>query len=67
MRSNGLSNKYNVLSDELINITCDMESLTKMMEILVTYKYFKSKRISDDVFLDDVIKIRNDIETIQKK
>ena len=58
---------YNVLSDELINITCDMESLTKMMEILVTYKYFKSKRISDDVFLDDVIKIRNDIETIQKK
>ena len=45
---------YNVLSDELIRITCDMESLTRMMEILITHKYFKSTRVSDLFFLEKV-------------
>ena len=45
---------YNILTDELIRLTNDMASLTKIMKILIHHKYFKSKRIPDEEFLSNI-------------
>ena len=49
---------YNILTDELIRIKCTFESLYEIMTILITNKYMKSKRITDDEFFIKINEIR---------
>tara|TARA_B110000971_G_scaffold221978_1_gene272135 strand:+ start:7426 stop:9627 length:2202 start_codon:yes stop_codon:yes gene_type:complete len=42
---------YNILTDELLQITCPYDKLIKLVETLIYYKYIQKKVISNDTFL----------------
>jgi len=52
-------NLYNILTKEHIRLSASMESLEKMMNDLIIYKFFNKIKISDKVFLDKCLDIYN--------
>ena len=48
---------YNILTDELNQITCEFENLTKMIKFLIYSKYNSSKKIADNLFISNMKKI----------
>ncbi len=49
---------YNVLTDELIQIQCDMVNLKKMIKYCIHCKYTNTAACSDDEFLKNILAIR---------
>lgn len=45
---------YNILSNELNEITFDLENLGKMVEYLITSKYAQKKEVSDEEFIKNI-------------
>jgi len=52
-------NLYNILTKEHIRLSASMESLEKMMNDLIIYKFFNKIKISDKEFLDKCLDIYN--------
>jgi len=52
---------YNILTDELLEIRCTLYNLKQMIKCLVTHKYVNKKRVTDEIFLSDVIAIKQTI------
>ena len=50
---------YNILTDELLQITCPLNTLIKIVEILIFNKYINSKNINNETFLKDNLIIKN--------
>ncbi len=50
---------YNILTDEMDQITCTHENLKQMVQYLFHAKYLGSKEIPDDIFLKNVITVLN--------
>ena len=48
---------YNILTDELNEVKCDIDNLKKIISILIKYKYFNNNKISDKEFIDNNLKI----------
>jgi predicted lipase len=49
---------YNILTDELLQITCQLSELIKIIELLFYNKYFNSKGINDETFLKNISLIK---------
>jgi hypothetical protein len=49
---------YNIITDELIKISCEMTSLIKMMDILIYKKYLPSKPLADVDFISEMNEIK---------
>ena len=50
---------YNILTDEMIELKCEIINLIKIVELLIYNKYFNTNEITDEVFLLQNIKIRD--------
>ena len=50
---------FNIITDEIYELTGDLESLKEMIEYLINYKYYSSLVISDKEFLENNLKIYN--------
>ena len=50
---------YNILTDELLQINCELNTLIRMIEILVYNKYINSKIITNETFLQNNLIIKN--------
>jgi hypothetical protein len=50
---------YNILTDELLQINCELNTLIRMIEILVYNKYINSKIITNEQFLQNNLIIKN--------
>jgi hypothetical protein len=50
---------YNILSDEMIQITCLYENLKEMIAYLINSKYYSKINITDDKFIDQSLNIFN--------
>ena len=48
---------YNILTDELNMIECDIENLKKMIQFLIYSKYINSTEITDDMFISKIYNI----------
>ncbi len=48
---------YNILTDEMEQISCTYENLKEMIKYLFHAKYLGSKEIPDDIFLKNIIKV----------
>jgi hypothetical protein len=52
---------YNILTDELLEIRCTLYNLTRMVECLITNKYINKKRLTDEMFLSNVLSIKESV------
>jgi len=50
---------YNILTNELIEISCNIENLKIIVEKIVEYKYFIREKINTDKFIKNTIKIKD--------
>jgi len=50
---------YNILTDELLQINCELNTLIRMIEIIVYNKYINSKIITNEIFLQNNLIIKN--------
>ena len=50
---------YNILTDEMDQVSCSHENLKQMVQYLFHAKYLGSKQIPDDIFLKNVIEVLN--------
>ena len=50
---------YNILTDELLQINCELNALIRMIEILVYNKYINSKKVTNEIFLQNNLIIKN--------
>jgi hypothetical protein len=50
---------YNILTDEMYEIKCDMNKLIEMVDILITNKYYNKHTITDANFLINIDIIKN--------
>ncbi len=50
---------YNILTDEMDQITCTHDNLKQMVQYLFHAKYLGSKEIPDDIFLKNVLSVLN--------
>ena len=50
---------YNILTDEMNEIKCDMNKLIEMIDILITNKYYNKHTITDANFLINIDIIKN--------
>ena len=46
---------YNILTDEMEQVSCSHEKLKEMIQYLFHAKYISSKEISDDIFLQKIV------------
>jgi len=53
---------YNILTDELIQIDCELNLLIQIIETLIYNKYFISNIVDDDLFLTNNINIKKKYE-----
>lgn len=49
---------YNILTDEMCEIKCELPKLIKMMEFLIFSKYHKKKKLTDEEFLSSIELLR---------
>ena len=50
---------YNILTDEMFKIECELPKLIKMMELLIFRKYFNKHNLTDEQFLSSINLLRN--------
>jgi hypothetical protein len=50
---------YNILTDELLKITCELNNLQKIMELLIHNKYNNINEIKDDIFIKNMLSIKH--------
>lgn len=50
---------FNIITDEILELDGNLESLKEMIEYLIHYKYYSSSVISDKEFLESNLKIYN--------
>jgi hypothetical protein len=50
---------YNILTDQLDQISCDYDKLKHMVEYLIKSKYFGSKEIPDEIFIKNILDNKN--------
>lgn len=50
---------YNILSDELLKISCPFDKLVEMIKYLIHSKYISTKTIPDEIFIKNCTEIMN--------
>jgi hypothetical protein len=50
---------FNILTDELQQVFCDLTTLKHLMDLLIRHKYSPSRKISDSAFMEKSLEIQN--------
>lgn len=50
---------YNILTDEMLKIECPLKDLKEMIQFLIYNKYFNNKGITDEVFVENALEIKD--------
>jgi hypothetical protein len=49
---------YNILTDEMLEIKCELPKLIKMVEFLIYSKYFHKHVVSDEKFMSSIMALK---------